>query len=81
MMQTAAEVYKSETIGVVLTGMGRDGANGLKAIKQKGGLTIAQDEKTSTIFGMPKVAIDEGYVDKILSLSRIPNEMMQACQT
>jgi two-component system chemotaxis response regulator CheB len=61
--------------------MGRDGANGLKAIKQKGGSTIAQDEETSTIFGMPKAAIDEGWADKILPLSRIPNEIMFQCQT
>jgi two-component system, chemotaxis family, protein-glutamate methylesterase/glutaminase len=81
MMQTAAEIYGSETLGVLLTGMGRDGAYGLKAVKQKGGSTIAQDEETSTIFGMPKAAIDEGVVDKVLPLQRIPNEIMLQCQT
>ncbi|MCW4003829.1 MAG: chemotaxis response regulator protein-glutamate methylesterase [Candidatus Bathyarchaeota archaeon] len=80
MMQTAAEVFRSKTLGVILTGMGRDGANGLRAIKQKGGTTIAQDEETSTIFGMPKAAIDEGVADKTLPLQRIPQEIMTQCQ-
>jgi two-component system chemotaxis response regulator CheB len=80
MMQTAAEVFRSKSLGVILTGMGRDGANGLRAIKQKGGTTIAQDEETSTIFGMPKAAIDEGVADITLPLQKIPQEIMTQCQ-
>jgi two-component system, chemotaxis family, protein-glutamate methylesterase/glutaminase len=80
MMKTAAEAYGPNTLGVVLTGMGRDGAEGLKALKQKGGYTIAQDEETSVIFGMPKAAIDEGVVDKIVPLQRVPSEIMLKCQ-
>jgi two-component system chemotaxis response regulator CheB len=79
MMKTVAEVYKSETIGVILTGMGRDGSSGLKAIKEKGGRTIAQNEATCTVFGMPKAAIEEGNVDKVLPLSKIPKQIMQWC--
>ncbi len=79
MMRTIAEVYGSEAIGVVLTGMGRDGASGIKAIKENGGRTIAQNEETCTVFGMPKVAIQEGGVDKILPLSKIPEQIIQWC--
>jgi two-component system chemotaxis response regulator CheB len=79
LMRTAAEVYGSETIGVILTGMGRDGSSGLKAIKENGGRTIAQNEATCTVFGMPKAAIDDGNVDKVLPLSKIPKQIMQWC--
>lgn len=79
MMRTTAEIYQSETIGVILTGMGRDGSSGMKAIKKNGGRTIAQDEATCTVFGMPKIAIQEGSVDKILPLSKIPEQLMQWC--
>ena len=81
MMESAANVYKSETIGVILTGMGRDGALGMKTVKNCGGTTIAQDETTSTIFGMPKAAIEEGCVDETLPISEIPKEIVRKCQT
>jgi two-component system chemotaxis response regulator CheB len=79
MMKTTAEVYGSEVIGVILTGMGRDGAYGIKVIKENGGRTIAQNEETCTVFGMPKMAIQEGVVDKVLPLSKIPEQIMQWC--
>ena len=80
LMKTAAEVYTSETLGVLLTGMGRDGALGMQAIKQAGGFTIAQDEATSAIFGMPKAAIDLQCVDRVLPLQQIPNELVRVSQ-
>jgi len=79
MMRTTAEIYGPETIGVLLTGMGRDGSSGMKAIKKSGGRTIAQDEATCTVFGMPKIAIQEGSVDKILPLSKIPEQILKWC--
>ena len=79
MMRSAAEAYGSETIGVILTGMGRDGSAGLNYIKMRGGRTMAQNEETSTVFGMPKVAIEEGHVDKVLPLSKIPCQLMRWC--
>jgi len=80
MMYSAAETYGSKVIGVLLTGMGRDGAKGMKAIKEKGGITIAQDEKTSVVFGMPKAAIEEGCVDVVLPLHKIPLEIVRRCR-
>ena len=80
MMETVARCYKSKAIGVLLTGSGRDGALGMKRIKENGGVTIAQDEKTSVVFGMPKAAIEEGCVDIILPLHEIPREIMRRCR-
>jgi two-component system chemotaxis response regulator CheB len=80
MMETASEVYGSESIGVLLTGMGKDGAIGMKRIKEHGGATIAQDKESSTIFGMPKAAIDEGCVDKVMPLSQIAQEIVRRYQ-
>ena len=80
LMFSMAEVYGSKNVGVVLTGMGADGAIGIKAIKEKGGVTIAQDQKTSVVFGMPHVAFQTGCVDKVAPLELIPKEIMKACQ-
>jgi two-component system chemotaxis response regulator CheB len=66
LMASTAQVFGDKAIGVLLTGMGRDGAQGLNGIWRAKGLTIAQDEKTSIVFGMPKVAIDEGSVRFVL---------------
>ncbi|NYE56873.1 protein-glutamate methylesterase/protein-glutamine glutaminase [Carboxydothermus ferrireducens] len=74
-MLSAAEVAGSKTIGVLLTGMGKDGALGMKAIKERGGYTIAQDEETSVVYGMPKAAVDIGGVSRVLPLSAIAEEI------
>jgi two-component system chemotaxis response regulator CheB len=79
MMISAADVFGPKNIGVVLTGMGSDGARGIKAIKDKAGFTIAQDEKTSVVFGMPKVAFQTGCVDVVAPLNLISNEILKAC--
>ncbi len=68
---SAAERYGSGALGVLLTGMGSDGADGLKAIADVGGMTIAQDEKTSVVFGMPKRAAELGAARNILPLDEI----------
>ena len=80
-MKSAAKAYASKSIGVVLTGMGADGAKGIEAIKKKGGVTIAQDKKTCAVFGMPDAAIKTGCVDLVASLEAIPREIMTACET
>ncbi len=70
-MQSAAAYAGAMSIAAVLTGMGNDGAQGAKAIKDAGGLVLAQDEATSVIFGMPAEAIKTGAVDKVLPIDEI----------
>jgi two-component system chemotaxis response regulator CheB len=79
-MQSIAKTYGSNAIGVLLTGMGKDGADGMRAIKEKGGKTIACDEKTSVIFGMPKEAIELGCVDEIVPLYEIADTIMSTVE-
>lgn len=79
-MKSAAKAYGSKNIGVILSGMGVDGAKGIEAIKKKGGLTIAQDEKTCVVFGMPNAAIKTKCVDFVLPLDYIPKLIIKACE-
>ncbi len=69
------EHWPGRVIGVLLTGMGRDGAIGLKALRMKGYHTIAQDEATSAVYGMPKAAATLGAARAILPLGRIAGEL------
>lgn len=66
-MKSLRSIPRVNVIGVILTGMGCDGAEGIKHIKLRGGATIAQDEASSVIYGMPKAAADTGHVDFILA--------------
>lgn len=79
-MFSLADVYGAKNVGVVLTGMGSDGAKGIVAIKEKGGATIAQDEKTCVVYGMPKVAFDTGRVDVVVPLENVAKEIIKACK-
>jgi len=76
---SAATEYGSKVIGVVLTGTGRDGAEGCRKIKERGGLTIAQDEKTSDAFAMPKSAIEANAIDYVLPLEKIAGKIAELC--
>lgn len=80
LMASVARLEGLHSIGVVLTGMGVDGAEGLAQIKAAGGLTLAQDKESSTVFGMPKAAIGRGVVDVVLPLSEIPRAIVEAMQ-
>lgn len=71
LFETAAEAYLSGLVGIILTGANNDGTAGLKRIKEKGGLTIVQDPATAEAAVMPRSAIQENIVDKILSLAEI----------
>lgn len=70
-MLSAATAYGSRTLAVILTGMGKDGVKGLKAIKDAGGYTIAQNEKSCVIYGMPKVAVETDAVIKSVDIKEI----------
>lgn len=80
-MRSAAEYIDDQMIGVILTGMGKDGAVGIRSIADAGGETIAQDEATSRIFGMPKAAIETGAVDHVLPLEEIPEKIVDLSTT
>jgi len=77
LFSSAANVYRSGTIGVLLTGMGSDGARGLKKIFDLGGHTIAQSEETCVVFGMPKAAIDLGAAREILPIDEIGERLRE----
>ncbi len=77
LFQSAARVAPAMTIGVILTGMGADGAVGMLEMKKAGARTIAQDEATCVVFGMPKEAIALGGVDQVLPLDRIADTLMR----
>lgn len=70
-LKSAALAYGPRAVGVVLTGMGRDGALGLAAIKAAGGRTVAQDRESSTVYGMPKAALELGVVEESASVHHI----------
>lgn len=74
---SAAQAFGSSVIGVVLSGTGRDGAQGCQEIKMKGGVTIAQDEKTSRHFAMPRAAIEAGAIDYVLPVGQIADRIVE----
>nr|WP_207755007.1 chemotaxis response regulator protein-glutamate methylesterase [Desulforadius tongensis] len=76
-MKAAADVYGGSILGVLLTGMGKDGAQGMLQIKKLGGRTIAEDESSCVVFGMPKAAIDLGAAEKVVPLPKIAEQIMQ----
>ena len=73
---SVAQFYGEGTMGILLTGMGQDGVEGLKNISQVGGITIAQDEASCVVFGMPKAAIALGIVDHVLSIESIARKIV-----
>ena len=77
LFSSVAQVYGRKAIGVLLSGMGRDGADGMKAIADAGGMTIAQDEATSVVFGMPKEAIALGAASQVLPMDAIAPAVLQ----
>lgn len=76
-MTSVAQEFGKDAIGVILTGMGRDGLEGAREIKGKGGLIIVQDEATSVVWGMPKMIYGAGLADKVLPLHEIPKAIME----
>lgn len=78
LFKSTAKYAGPNSIGVILTGMGADGAEGLLEMKQAGAKTIAQDEKTCVVFGMPKEAIKLGAADKVVPLGQVAQEILRA---
>lgn len=77
LLQSAGESYGERAIGIILTGMGDDGVTGLKAMRDRGALTIAQDQVSSLIYGMPRVAVESGAAALVLPLERIADELLR----
>lgn len=78
LMKSVAEAFEELAMGVILTGMGADGAEGMSAIQRHGGFTIGQDEASCTVYGMPRVCAERGSLLRIVPLSRIPAEILKA---
>lgn len=74
---SAAKVAAGNAMGVILTGMGKDGALGMKAMKEAGAITFAQDEESCIVFGMPKEAIALGVIDEVLPLDDLPGRVLE----
>ncbi|MDO5518031.1 MAG: chemotaxis response regulator protein-glutamate methylesterase [Clostridium sp.] len=77
LFDSAVEVYGANLLSVVLTGMGRDGADGTKRVKDNGGITISEDKSTCTIYGMPKAAFETGKVDLVLPLDQVCDNIIK----
>lgn len=76
-MSSLAKLYGNRAMGVILTGMGTDGAQGMQAIYRAGGLTIGQDETTCTVYGMPRACAELGVLTRVVPLLEIPGEVLR----
>jgi two-component system chemotaxis response regulator CheB len=79
LFHSLATEFQERAIGVLMTGMGEDGAEGLGAVKMHGGLTIAQSEESCVVFGMPRVAIERGNVTRVVALDAMANTLQSQC--
>jgi two-component system chemotaxis response regulator CheB len=77
MMTSAVEAFNAPLLGLIMTGMGKDGLEGLKLLKKKQGYVIAQNEESCVVYGMPKAAVDEGIADSVVPLEGIANALIQ----
>jgi two-component system chemotaxis response regulator CheB len=78
LMASVAKAYGTRAMGVILTGMGSDGVEGLRAIRHAGGHTLAESEESCVIYGMPKAAVEAGVVDRTVPLARVADEILSA---
>jgi two-component system, chemotaxis family, protein-glutamate methylesterase/glutaminase len=80
MMTSAVEEFDGPLLGVIMTGMGKDGLEGLKRIKAKNGYVVAQDEESCVVYGMPKVVVDEGLADSVVNLDDMASTLTRAAK-
>jgi len=78
MMRSVAEVFRSQAMGVIMTGMGSDGLEGMRAIAREGGLTVGQDEASCAVYGMPRACAESGILRRVVSLPNIPEQILLA---
>jgi two-component system chemotaxis response regulator CheB len=78
MMQSVARAYRSSAMGVILTGMGADGTDGMREIFRSGGITLGQDEACCTVYGMPRACAEAGILTRVVPLLQIPAQILQA---
>jgi two-component system chemotaxis response regulator CheB len=78
LFRSVAAVFRDRALGVVLTGMGRDGAAGAKLLRDSGGEVFVQDEQTSVVWGMPGAVVQAGQADRVLPLADVPRELTAA---
>jgi two-component system chemotaxis response regulator CheB len=79
LFNSAAEEFGPQTVAVIMTGMGDDGAEGLGAVKKAGGMTIAQSEESCVVYGMPKAAIERGYAARVIALDVLSSTLQALC--
>jgi two-component system chemotaxis response regulator CheB len=78
MFLSVADEFGGRVVGLVLTGMGRDGAEGAVALRAKGAYIIAESQETCVVYGMPKAAVEAGGVNELLPLSEIPDALLRS---
>jgi two-component system chemotaxis response regulator CheB len=78
MMESVASVFGSLAMGIIMTGMGSDGALGIKSIHRRGGITLGQDEASCVVYGMPRACAEMGVLQRVVSLSQIPQQILRA---
>jgi two-component system chemotaxis response regulator CheB len=77
MFLSACDIFGGDILGIVMTGMGKDGLEGARKIKALGGTVYAQDEKSSVVYGMPRAIAEANLADKILPLKKIPDAIAE----
>ena len=81
LFRSAAEVFGAGTVGVIMTGMGHDGAEGCRRIKRAGGMVMAQDEESCVVYGMPRLPVEEGIADRVVPLDRLATTLRQVVRS
>ena len=80
LIETAVEVWPGGIAAVILTGMGRDGAEGCGLVKRKGGCVVAQAAAACAVYGMPKAVVDAGHADAVVPLERVAETILSLCR-